>query len=177
MAKKQVGEERVYSAYTPTLLLITKGSEDWNSRRSGSSSWCGGHGGFLLIGLLPLACWACYLIEPRTISPGMTTPTMGPPTLDHWLRKCLTAGSQGGISSREAPFSVITPAGVKLTHKSSQYIEYSVLLMFYVFDMFRSYSAYMQVCLELSFLFSYFHVYACVVCAHVWMNAFMFMGI
>jgi hypothetical protein len=29
--------------------------------------------------------------------------------------------SHGGISSREAPFSVITPACVKLTHKTSQY--------------------------------------------------------
>jgi hypothetical protein len=26
------------------------------------------------------------------------------------LRKCLTAGSHGGISSTEAPFSVVTPA-------------------------------------------------------------------
>jgi hypothetical protein len=36
MAKKQVGEERVYSAYTSILLFITKGSQDWNSSRSGS---------------------------------------------------------------------------------------------------------------------------------------------
>jgi hypothetical protein len=28
MTKKQVGEERVYSAYTFTLLFITKGSQD-----------------------------------------------------------------------------------------------------------------------------------------------------
>jgi hypothetical protein len=28
MTKKQVGEERVYSAYTSTLLFITKGSQD-----------------------------------------------------------------------------------------------------------------------------------------------------
>jgi hypothetical protein len=27
MTKKQVGEKRVYSAYTPTLLFITKGSQ------------------------------------------------------------------------------------------------------------------------------------------------------
>jgi hypothetical protein len=27
MTKKQVGEERVYSAYTSTLLFITKGSQ------------------------------------------------------------------------------------------------------------------------------------------------------
>ena len=34
MATKQVGEGRVYSAYTSTLLFITKGSQDWNSSRS-----------------------------------------------------------------------------------------------------------------------------------------------
>jgi hypothetical protein len=28
MTKKQIGDERVYSAYTSTLLLITKGSQD-----------------------------------------------------------------------------------------------------------------------------------------------------
>ena len=38
MTKKQVGEERVYSAYTSTLLFITKGSQDRNSSRSGSRS-------------------------------------------------------------------------------------------------------------------------------------------
>jgi hypothetical protein len=38
MTKKQVGEERVYSAYTSTLLFITTGSQDWNSSRSGSRS-------------------------------------------------------------------------------------------------------------------------------------------
>jgi len=53
MTKKQVGEERVYSAYTSTLLFITKGSQDWNSSRSGSRSWCRGHGGMFLTGLLP----------------------------------------------------------------------------------------------------------------------------
>jgi hypothetical protein len=34
--KKQVGEERVYSAYTSTLLFITKGSQDRNSHRVGT---------------------------------------------------------------------------------------------------------------------------------------------
>jgi hypothetical protein len=38
MTKKQVGEERVYSAYISKLLFITKGSQDWNSSRSGSRS-------------------------------------------------------------------------------------------------------------------------------------------
>jgi hypothetical protein len=33
ITKRQVGEERVYSAYTFTLLFITKGCQDWNSRK------------------------------------------------------------------------------------------------------------------------------------------------
>ena len=36
MTKKQVVEERVYSAYTSTLLFITKGSQDRNSHRAGT---------------------------------------------------------------------------------------------------------------------------------------------
>ena len=36
MTKKQVGEEKIYSAYTSTLLFITKGSQDWNSHRVGT---------------------------------------------------------------------------------------------------------------------------------------------
>jgi hypothetical protein len=38
MTKKQVGEERVYLAYTSILLLITKGSQDWISSRLESRS-------------------------------------------------------------------------------------------------------------------------------------------
>jgi hypothetical protein len=38
MARKQVGEKRIYSAYTSTLLFITKGSQDWNSSKAGSRS-------------------------------------------------------------------------------------------------------------------------------------------
>jgi hypothetical protein len=113
---QEVEEERFYSAYISILLFITKGSQDWNSFRSGSRSWCRGHGGMFFTGFLPLACSACSCIEARTTSPGMAPPTIGPPTLDHWLRKCLTAGSHGGISSREALFPVITPACQVDTH-------------------------------------------------------------
>ena len=60
--KKQVGEERVFMAYTSTALFIIEGSQG-SSKRS--------HGGMLLTGLLPMACSACFLIEPRAISPGM----------------------------------------------------------------------------------------------------------
>jgi hypothetical protein len=77
MTKKQVGEERVYLAYTSILLFITKGSQDWNSSRSGSRSWCRGHGGMFFTGLPHLACSACSLIEPKTTSPEMVPPTKG----------------------------------------------------------------------------------------------------
>jgi hypothetical protein len=85
MTKKQFGEERVYSAYTSMLLFITKGSQDWNSSRSGSRSWCRGRGGMLLTGMLPLACSACSPIEPKTTSPRMAPPTMGlSPLITNW---------------------------------------------------------------------------------------------
>jgi hypothetical protein len=78
MPKKQVGEERVYSAYTSMLLFITKGSQDWNSHRVGTwrqelmqRPWR-----VLLTGLLPLTCSTYFLIESRTTSPGMAPPTM-----------------------------------------------------------------------------------------------------
>ena len=36
MAKKQLGEERVYLAYTFILLFITKGSQNRNSSKAGA---------------------------------------------------------------------------------------------------------------------------------------------
>ena len=71
-----------------------------------------------LTGLLPLTCSACFLIEPKTTSPGMAS---SPSLLYHQLKKCPTAGSHGGTSTTKAPFSEITSACVKLTHKPSQY--------------------------------------------------------
>jgi hypothetical protein len=38
MNKKQVVEERVYSVTLSTLLMITKGSQEWNLSRSESKS-------------------------------------------------------------------------------------------------------------------------------------------
>jgi hypothetical protein len=65
MTKKQVGEERVYSAYTSRLLFITKEVRTGTQAGQGSRSWCRDHGGMFLTGLLPLACSASSLIEPR----------------------------------------------------------------------------------------------------------------
>jgi hypothetical protein len=58
----------------------------------------------------------------KTTSPGMAPPTRGlSPLITNWE----TAGSHGGTSPTEAPFSVMTPACVKLTHKTSQYTKFS----------------------------------------------------
>jgi hypothetical protein len=58
-----------------------------------------------------LACSACFLIEPRTTSPGWHHPKWAFSPLIQ-LRKCLSAVSHGSILSREAPFSGITLACV-----------------------------------------------------------------
>jgi hypothetical protein len=65
MTKKQLGRKGFIQLTLSTLLFITKGCQDWNSSRSGSRSCCRGRGGMFLTGLLPLACSACSLIEPR----------------------------------------------------------------------------------------------------------------
>jgi hypothetical protein len=38
MTKKQIGEERVYSAYNSVFAVHHQGNQDWNSSRSGSRS-------------------------------------------------------------------------------------------------------------------------------------------
>jgi hypothetical protein len=62
-------------------------------------------------GLLSLLSYRTQDYQPRA-----GTTHKGP-----FQRKCLTAGSHGGFSSREAPFIVKNTACVKLTHKTSQY--------------------------------------------------------
>ena len=76
--QKQAGEERVYLASTSSLY-----SPSLREARTGtqagllSGGWSTGHGRMLLTGLFPMACSACWLIEPRKTNPGMTPPTMG----------------------------------------------------------------------------------------------------
>ena len=64
-----------------TLLLITKGCQDWNSSRSGSRSWCRGYGGMLLTGFLPLAWSVCSLIKPKLPAQRWHHPRMAFPHL------------------------------------------------------------------------------------------------
>jgi hypothetical protein len=68
ITKPQVEEERVYSAYTLTLLFITKGSQEWRQELVQRP---------LRILLAELVLLACFIVEPRTTSSGMAPPTMG----------------------------------------------------------------------------------------------------
>ena len=60
MTKKQVGEERVYLAYTSILLFITK--EVRTGTQAGQKA---GADAEAMEGCSLLACLACSLIEPR----------------------------------------------------------------------------------------------------------------
>jgi hypothetical protein len=46
----------------------------------GGRSWCRGHGGMFLTGLLLLTCSACFLIEPKAIAQGWRHPQWTLPT-------------------------------------------------------------------------------------------------
>jgi hypothetical protein len=105
----------------PHCCSSPEGSQDRNSNRTGpvGRSWCRGHGGVLLT----VACSACFLIEPKTISPGMAPPTMGW-ELHHWslIDKMLYSLILWRHFSTEDPSSLMTRACVKLTHKTSECI-------------------------------------------------------
>jgi hypothetical protein len=60
MTKKQVGEERVYSAYTSILLFITK-----KVRTGTQAGQEAGADAEAMEGCSLLACSACSFIEPR----------------------------------------------------------------------------------------------------------------
>ena len=83
MNKRQVGEERVYLAYTSTPLLATGVSQDRDSSRAGTwrqeliqKPW-GRRRGARIIGLLIMAWSAFFLIKLSNTSPRMEPPPMG----------------------------------------------------------------------------------------------------
>jgi hypothetical protein len=95
MIKKQVGEERVYSAYTPALLFITKGLQNRNSHRAGTwrqelmqRPWKSATYWLASPGLLSLLSYSTRDYQPRD---GTTHSGLGPRpfSLDHQLGKFL----------------------------------------------------------------------------------------
>jgi hypothetical protein len=85
MTKKQVGEERVYSAYTSTLLFIIKGSQGRNSHGAGTwrqelmqKLWVDVTYWLASPGLLSLLSYRTHDYQPRD---GTTHNGLGPPAL------------------------------------------------------------------------------------------------
>jgi hypothetical protein len=85
MTKKQAGEERVYSAYTSTVVFITKGSQGRNTSRAGTwrqelmqRPWRGAAYWLASPGLLSLLSYRTLDHQPRDgpTHNGMATPTM-----------------------------------------------------------------------------------------------------
>lgn len=76
--QKQIGEERLYLAYTHHLLFIIEASV-WTGSQTrqelGGKSWYRSHGVMLLTGLFFMAYSPCFVIESRGTNPGMAPPT------------------------------------------------------------------------------------------------------
>jgi hypothetical protein len=82
MTKKQVGEERIYSAYTSTLLFITKEVRTGTQAGQEAGADAEAMGGMFLTGLLPLACSACSY-RTQDYQPRDSPTHKGPFPLDH----------------------------------------------------------------------------------------------
>ena len=83
MTTKQIGEKRVYSAYTFHIAVNLQRMSGLELRQVRKQDlmqrpW---RDVSMFTGLLSPACSACSLIESKTTRPGMAPPTMGPPTL------------------------------------------------------------------------------------------------
>ena len=79
MTKKQVGEERVYSAYNTTLLLITKGSLGRNLKaRTDAEAMESAAYWLAFLGLLSLLSYRTQDYQARD---GNTHSGLGPPSL------------------------------------------------------------------------------------------------
>jgi hypothetical protein len=79
MTKKQVGEERVYSAYTSILLFITKEVRTGTQAGQEAGADTEAMEGCSLLACLPWLAQPAY----RTQDYPEMAPTMRPPTLDH----------------------------------------------------------------------------------------------
>jgi hypothetical protein len=75
MTKSNSGMERFIMLILPCNSLKSEGTHAGQEPQS--SSWCKGHEGSLLTGLLLIACSACFLIELRITSPGIEAPIIG----------------------------------------------------------------------------------------------------
>jgi hypothetical protein len=78
MTKSKSGREGfiwlTFPCDSSSLKEVRTGTQ--SGQESRSRSWCRGDGGVLLTDLLSMACSACFLIESKTISPGVASSPM-----------------------------------------------------------------------------------------------------
>lgn len=132
--KQSKEEERVY--FISKLQSIAKGSQGTLSR-----NWHRHHGGTLLTGFLSMACWTCFLTQPRTTFPGGGTTHGGGlsslisiinPEMTH--HRISHRQSDRGIFSINVPSSEITLAYVRLEKKKHSTFTRPSSIMFYSND-------------------------------------------
>ena len=112
----QVGEERVYLAYTSTSMFIIKGSQDRNSKRTGTcrqelmqKPWRGA-----AYWLAPKGLFCLFSCRTRVQQPmeWYHSQWAGPSPISHQLRNRLrglpAAQSYGGVVSIEVPIHQMT---------------------------------------------------------------------
>ena len=81
MTKKQVGEERVYSAYTFHIAVHHQRKSGLELKQVRKQELMQRPWRDVLYWLASLACSACSLIEAKTTIPEMVPPTRGPSPL------------------------------------------------------------------------------------------------
>lgn len=77
--------------YHSPLRKVKTGTQ--TKQGTGDRTWCIGHGGMLLTGLLPMPCSVCFLTESRTTSLEKSWPTVDwalshPPLIDEMPYSC-----------------------------------------------------------------------------------------
>lgn len=119
MTKSKLGRKRFIRLTLPPCCLmleeIRTGAETGLYSMAGAD--VGPVGCVLFTGLFLMACSSCFLIEPRTSSPGIIPPKMVWALPFQSLGKCLAVRSYGVISSIEVPFFQVTLVRFKLTPK------------------------------------------------------------
>jgi len=77
MTKKQVGEKRVYSAYTSTCCSSPKEVRTGSQAGQEAGADAEAMEGCFVLACSPWLAQLAFLLEPKTASPGMASPTRG----------------------------------------------------------------------------------------------------
>jgi hypothetical protein len=72
--QKQLGGEGLFGLLYN--IIVHQGKKEGQKSKQCRNLEAGQHGEVLLTGLLPVGCFTCFLLEPRTTSPGVALSTV-----------------------------------------------------------------------------------------------------